>query len=219
MPADLPATKPLSDYTQPISPAIFSIDGGDVPWGDYGSILVHGMTAHLGRKGGDEGTIQLERTGPFVPPITFPGAGDVIVTDGMKQAMEAAGFQGVSFRPVSLAHIVDVPWHTWDLKAEEPPFYPEDGEPEGYILDKAHNSRVAAQMGTIWEVVLQDGAEVKRVQVGRNSWDVKFHFIEGSTKGFDMFSVPQNGYKYVSERAKRWFETHFGQWTSFKPVQ
>ena len=74
-------------------------------------------------------------------------------------------------------------------------------------------------MGTIWEVVLQEGAEVKRVQVGKNSWDVEFHFIEGSTKGFDMFPVPQNGYKYVSERARRWFETHFGQWTSFKPVQ
>src|SRR5262249_4504338 len=48
------------------------------PWGDYCEILVQGMSTHLPRK---NGLIQLERTGPFVPPISFPGIADVVVTD------------------------------------------------------------------------------------------------------------------------------------------
>jgi hypothetical protein len=38
----------------------FRLIGARVPWGDYGRILVHGMSKHRGRK---EGQIQLERTG------------------------------------------------------------------------------------------------------------------------------------------------------------
>jgi hypothetical protein len=88
------------------------------------------MSAHLGRKGGTDGPIQLEKTGPFVPPITFPGIGDIIVTDEMKQQMEKAGFRGIAFRPVEKTRIVEVPWHEWDLTAAEPDYYPEGGEPE-----------------------------------------------------------------------------------------
>ena len=46
-------------------------------WGDYGEMLQHGMTAHLHRR---EGMLSLERTGPYIPPITFPGLGDIILT-------------------------------------------------------------------------------------------------------------------------------------------
>src|SRR5262249_14925382 len=53
----------------------------ETPWGDYGDILFHGMTAHLDRH--DE-MLQLERTGPYMPPITFPGIGDIVVTDAFK---------------------------------------------------------------------------------------------------------------------------------------
>jgi hypothetical protein len=45
----------------------FRLEAPEAPWGDYGSILQHGMTAHLGRN--PEGLAQLERTGPFIPPI------------------------------------------------------------------------------------------------------------------------------------------------------
>ena len=47
------------------------------PWGDYGLILIHGMSCHLPR---ENGLIQLERTGPFIPPMTIPGTGDVVLT-------------------------------------------------------------------------------------------------------------------------------------------
>jgi hypothetical protein len=45
-------------------------------WGDYGDMLRHGMTNHLDRSGE---SLQLERTGPFVPPVTFPGASGFLV--------------------------------------------------------------------------------------------------------------------------------------------
>jgi hypothetical protein len=184
----MPSTT-LSDYESAATKEVFRIDGGDVPWGDYGSILVHGMTAHLGREKSANGRLQLERTGPFVPPITFPGIGDIVVTDDMKQAMEKAGFQGISFHPVLKVHFVEVPWHTWDLKAEDPEYYPEEGEPEGYILDREHSPEVADAVGDLWEVVYER---------------------EG---GGDFY-----GYMNVSNRAKSWFEASYPRWTSFRVV-
>ena len=179
----------LADYEGTNTREVFRIGGGEVPWGDYGRILVHGMTAHLGREKTENGRLQLERTGPFVPPITFPGIGDIVVTDEMKQAMEKAGFRGVSFHPVFKVHFVEVPWHTWDLESDDPEFYPEEGEPEGYILDKEHSPKVADAVGDLWEVVYDR---------------------EGDG---DFF-----GYMNVSRRAKYWFETHYPRWTSFRIV-
>ena len=58
-------------------------------WGDYGSMLIGGMSGHLPRR---DGLIQLERTGPFVPPMTFPGIGVVVVND-QENATEWIDFQ------------------------------------------------------------------------------------------------------------------------------
>ena len=217
-PPDTPAlamTTSLDEYDKRDAERIYIIDGADAPWGDYGRLLVHGMSAHLGRKGGREGPIQLERTGPFVPPISFPGIGDVIVTDEMKQKMEEAGFRGITFRPVEKARIVEVAWHEWDLTALEPQYYPDDGEPEGYILGRPHSPDLAIAIGDIWEVVVSDSAEMVRHQV-RDRLGVKFTYLEGSWNGNDLFSVPQNRYKYASGRAKAWFEGNAGQWVSFR---
>ncbi|MCA9074313.1 MAG: hypothetical protein KDA93_04720 [Planctomycetaceae bacterium] len=195
--------------------AIYILEESDMPWGDYGSILVHGMSAHLGRRGGEDGPIQLERTGPFVPPITFPGIGDIIVTNDVKQEMVKAGFRGIRFRPVEKARIVEVRWEEWDLTAPEPPYYPEGGEPEGFILNKPHSAELAAVVGDLWEVVLSDSAEMVRHEKPE-SLDVKFTYVEGSWNGSDLFSVPQNGYKYASARAKAWLEKNAGEWVSFR---
>jgi hypothetical protein len=65
----------LSDIESPRNGQIYILREAGAPWGDYGNILVHGMSAHAGRS--MDGRIRLERTGPFVPPITFPGIGDI----------------------------------------------------------------------------------------------------------------------------------------------
>jgi hypothetical protein len=212
-PTPMPA-EPLSDVAG-AAEEFYVIDGGEVPWGDYGSILTHGMTGHLGRSGSQ---LQLERTGPFVPPITFPGISDIVVTTEMRDAMSRAGFRGIEFRPVIKAHIVEVDWHTWNLKAESPKYYPEESEPEGYILDKTHSEKMSRQIGDLWEVVVSHGVAMERIQKGQKTWDVEFHYKPGSRNEADLFSCPQNGYKYCSLGAKLWFEEHFPQWTSFKPV-
>jgi hypothetical protein len=119
------------------------------PWGDYGSLLVHGLN-----RGRRDGKIQLERAGPYVPPITFAGLFDVVVTDGFRQRLEAARFRGITFREVVVAKVVRIDWRDWDLTAEKPREFPPGGEPENYILEGAHDPAVAASIGPLWELVV-----------------------------------------------------------------
>jgi hypothetical protein len=100
-------------------------------WGDYGDILQHGMTAHLERVGG---RLALERTGPYIPPITLPGIGDIVVTSNARALLESSGLSGLSFLCVEKVLIVELHWEAWDLSAAEPAQFPESGEPEDYIL-------------------------------------------------------------------------------------
>lgn len=213
-----PIPPSLTEYESEKTDAIYSMDRPEAPWGDYGYILIHGMSNHLGRRGGDDGPIQLERTGPFVPPISFPGPGHIIVTNEMKQQMEQAGFRGITFRPVEKTHIVNVPWHEWDLTADAPKYYPEGSEPEGFILNEPHSAELAESLGLIWEVVLTDSAEVVR-QTDPTTQETVFRYVAGSWNGSDLFSVSENYYKYISPRAKSWFEQHAGKWVSFKSVE
>jgi len=120
----------------------------DAPWGDYGKILVHGMTNRLGRRGE---RLQLERAGPQVPAITLPGIHDLIVTDAVRAHL--ARFPGLEFRNVDKARIVRLDWHLWDLSAGDPPLCPASGEPEDYILERDHDPACADEIGALWELV------------------------------------------------------------------
>jgi len=55
-------------------------------WGDYGVSLVSGDSDNT--DGWRKGLLQLYRTGPFIPQITFPGVGVIVVTDDLKRKME-----------------------------------------------------------------------------------------------------------------------------------
>jgi hypothetical protein len=96
---------------------MFVAQHADAPWGDQGDILVHGMSLRLGRR---EGSIQLERTGPFVPPISLPGMHDVIVSDPVRRAL-ASSLPRLVFRPVVKARIVRLEWERWELVSEVVP--------------------------------------------------------------------------------------------------
>lgn len=209
--SDPPKPEPtsLTEHESDTADAIYIIDNGVAPWGDYGDILTHGMCA----KGGERGPIQLQRTGPFVPPITFPGIGNIVVTDEMKQAMEQAGFRGIKFRLVEKSHIVELAWHEWDQAADEPEFYPEGGSPEWYILNRPHSDKLADSIGTLWEVVLSEGAEVTR-HSDPMTHEITFEYVEGSWNGNDLFRVSENYYQYASARARNWLELHAAKWVS-----
>lgn len=164
------------------------------PWGDYGRILLSGMTRHEPR--GPEGLLRLARTGPFVPPITVvSAANDLLVTDAFRTTLERSSLAGLDFRPVEKARIVRLEWERWDQAADDPQVYPEGGEPEDYIFHRPHDPGLAAQIGPIWEVVLPGIEERAGADLVRDlsAWR----------------------HIYASQRARDWLEQHADQWLSF----
>lgn len=189
----------------------FRVSGARL-WGDYGKILIHGMSAHLSRK---DGSIQLERTGPFVPSITMPGLGDVVITAEFKEELEALPIStGLDFKPVSKARIVEYRWESWDLNREEPVEYPEEGEPEDYILSRPHSPEMARQLGDLWEVVLPEGAEVEGVRIGRGVSE--FRVDSSSWQGLPLFRAKGKRHVMATEDAKTWLEERAKEWLSFQ---
>ena len=86
------------------------------------------MTTHRPRLAGK---LALERTGPYIPPITLPG--DIVLTSEARNLLEVSGLSGFSFLAVEKALIVELHWESWNLTADEPAEYPESEEPEDYI--------------------------------------------------------------------------------------
>jgi hypothetical protein len=141
---------------------IFKIDKKSIlpqRWGDYGDILQHGMTGHSPRK---DGRLALERTGPYIPPITLPGIGGVVLTSSAKQLLECSGLTGFSFRPVEKALTVELRWENWDLNGEEPEYLPESGEPEDYVLGQPNSPTASAALRDPWEVFVPATATILR---------------------------------------------------------
>jgi hypothetical protein len=195
----------------------FFIVKGPELWGDYGAILIRGMTAHLPRK---DDRLQLERTGPFIPPITFPGVGDVLVTDEFRNQLAESQLGAFEFRPVVKARIVNYQWEKWNRSAEEPVEYPESGEPENYILSRPHSPRIADAIGNVWEVVVEDGAIVD-TDSRRAAWDYDIRVDASTWSGDHLFRgrrppAKRGGWVIVTETGKEWLEQRAGDWVHFE---
>jgi hypothetical protein len=198
--------------------AFFRVDGPSL-WGDYGSILIHGMTAHLPRK---ENRLQLERTGPFMPPISFPGVGDVIVTDEFRRELAGLPFAHLEFCPTVKARIVEYHWEKWDRNAPDPEEYPETGEPEDYILSRPHSPKIADALGDVWQVVLPEGVTVEAerrpgswrsdLRVAASTWNGN-HLFWGKKRRNDSGS-----WVIVSELGKEWLEARVAEWVRFEAL-
>jgi hypothetical protein len=171
----------------------YRLKAARAPWGDYGAILLSGMTAHQPRTA--EGLLQLERTGPFVPPISVAGLGDLLVTDAFRAQLEQAPLTGVRFRPAMKARIVRLDWERWDLTADDPQEYPDGGEPEDYILSRPHDPELAAQIGPVWEVTMPGRDEHADADLVRDP--------------------AASRCIYASERAREWLGQRVGDWLSF----
>ena len=183
-------------------------------WGDYGSILIRGMSRHLPRK---DNLIQLERTGPFIPPITVPGLGDIVATSDLKNELEASSFTQLTFAPVLKARIVDNHWEKWDLTSEKPAEYPETGEPEDYILARPHSPVVAEQLGDLWEVILPEDAEVEGVRIGRGVWEYRVN--QSTWRGSHLFRAKGKRHVIATETAKSWLADRAKDWLGFQEAQ
>src|SRR5919197_1481155 len=102
------------------------------PWGDYGDILAQGMAGESARA--PDGGLELERTGPFVPPITFPAMSVIVVTDEFRSQLEQSGLSGSPLRRVQKSGFVRLNWHQWNQSGPAPPVFPDSGEPEDYVF-------------------------------------------------------------------------------------
>jgi hypothetical protein len=194
---------------------IFKIDGRsniEDKWGDYGHILHHGMAYHLP---GAEGLLAVERTGPFVPPITIPGLGDVVLTSSARKLLESSGLTGFSFRPVKKVLTVELHWENWDLEAEDPPHFPDSGEPEDYILGQPNSPSASAALAELWEVIVPATASILRPKSVADSY--KELLLDLSTwNGADLFRSDDYASILFSERGRSWFSEHWGEYDEFQ---
>jgi hypothetical protein len=198
----------------PMAPRIFKIDGQSIikgGWGDYGHILQHGMSCHSPRV---DGVLQLERTGPYIPPITLPGIGDVVLTSPAREQLESSGLTGFSFRPVQKVLTVELHWETWDLTADEPPEFPDSGEPEDYVLGQPDSPVASAALGNLWELFVPATATILRPRATVSSYK-ELRLDLSSWDGTDLFR--SNGYACIlfTVGARKWFIEQWGDYIEF----
>jgi hypothetical protein len=149
--------------------------------------------------------LQLERTGPFIPPISFPGIGHVLVDNQTRRAVEAKGLSGCRFIAAIKRRIVRLDWQAWPSDTPLPPEMPDEGEPENYILQRPHDPLCAEALGDVWEIQLEPHADTVR-ELGAplivaSTWD-----------GTDIFYPRGTRIPTGSERAARWLEERYSDW-------
>lgn len=178
-------------------------------WGDYGDVLQHGMSSR-----GEDGLLALQRTGPYVPPITLPGLGDLVLTTPARQLLESSSMSGFSFRPVGKALTVELHWEDWDLNSTRPQFFPDSGEPEDYILGRPDSPSASAALGDLWEVFVPNTARIARPKGIVASYK-ELRLDLSTWNGADLFKGVDYSYILFSERARGWFLEHWNEYIEF----
>jgi hypothetical protein len=184
---------------------------------DYGDILLAGCAP----RDDDDGLLHIMRTGPFLPPLWTGGPGDnLMVSDNFRLTLESAGFSSVTFRETVYEKIVNIPWHEWDLDADEPQEYPESGEPDDYLFDEPHDEALAATMEPTWEVVLPKPP--CNVIIGDRFWDATAE-MQNAYQYPQLFYGSRNAPRFpvpiVNDAGKDWFMEHAGEWVSFRELK
>jgi len=169
------------------------------------------MATHLPSQGG---RLSLERTGPYIPPISLPGIGEIVLTSEAKQFLDGSGLTGFSTETVEKALIVELHWENWDLNAEQPFEFPDSGEPEDYIVGKQHNESASAALGELWEIVVPATVTILRPRSVVSSY--KELKIDVSTwNGADLVRSNDYGSVLFTEKARDWFSSHWSRYIAF----
>ncbi|MCC7539997.1 MAG: hypothetical protein IT379_27505 [Deltaproteobacteria bacterium] len=183
-------------------------------WGDYGRILVNGMTQHLPTVGG---LLQLERAAPGVPELTFPGF-EVVVRESLRRALLESNLTGiVGFRPLLKARIVELDWTQWDRSLKDPPIWPPDYEPEEYILSREHNPKLAQEIGDMWVLDVEPVGTMQREILTRVPRTYRFTWRHDRQSLPDLALAPRSTF-LVSNRGREWLEDRNVDWLEFTPV-
>ena len=181
-------------------------------WGAFSIVLVSGSFGDPMRV---DGVLQLERTGPFMPPVTMPETGSLVLSADAADEVRRQ-WPDSELLPVHKSKIVMIRWETWDRSNEDPFLIPCDGEPDSYILDGLHSEAASAGLGDLWELPLTEGADATFVKLGPGERDI---LIRSSTwNGADVFTVGR-GIIVVSETGKKFFESVANEWLSFRELK
>ena len=149
----------------------------------------------------DRGFGHIMRTGPYIPPVTFPPF-SVVVTQAVKDALEDSALSGYVLKPVSKSHIVRVDWRTWDLDADSPRYYPPGGEPENYICDQPHCRKTANIMPDLWELAGTPFGHVTRLE-GKARWtnpiEPAIDFLKPNDPGWKTLVISDAAKDFLAE--------------------
>jgi hypothetical protein len=137
-----------------------------------------------------------------------------MLTSEARRMLESSGLTGFQFHPIRKTLIVDLPWHTWDLTAEQPAEYPDSGEPEDYILSRPHSPRLANELGDLWEIIVPFNVTVVRPSPIVDSYR-DLHIDLTSWDGSDLLRGLEFGGILYSQRAKDWFAEQWGMYLDF----
>jgi hypothetical protein len=193
----------------------FTVRGPDL-WGDHGRILAGGIVR---RSDMESKPNLLLRTGPFIPPISFPFR-HVVVTEESRSKFVQSDLGNFAFRDIEKFRIRKLHWELWDRSADVPEQYPRGGEPERYIYGGWHSRAAAKAMGPIWELVLPESAITAGVRIlregrrkpGERIWDVMVDI--DTWLGDHFFRSINKGHIIASEVGADWLSSHFREWLS-----
>ena len=195
--------------------------GNDYPWGDYGEGVIQGYVWRVPfymKMCRDESrkiwftdddlkgfNYVIERLGPVVPDLVMNSSGMFVVNEKTKDALLEA-FPEIQAEPLFPAKIVNMPWETWDLKAELPPVAPFEGEPEGYVIGNEHSISASEKMGTLYRLILPKNPLMAEIRIPYDLF-----FSPDQWKGEHFLSVPHPHFTepsgsttIVSEFGKNW---------------
>ena len=172
--------------------AWYRLRNAPAPWGDYGRMLVSGMATRA-----EDCVLEVERVGPFVPPIDMWSSEDApIVTDAFRRSIEASGLRGACYREVRKARVVRIDWRGWNRTSGRPERLPSGAHPDSYVTGGEHDPALATEMGPLWEIYAEEAPE---------ETDADFARAPG------YHCLAESGV-VVSDRAQKWLATHAAEW-------
>jgi len=183
-------------------------------WGDYGYVLISGYA-----KRREDGRLDIDRIGPFLPPISFPRvvfARLPVVTHTFRERL-VTRFPALHFEPVVKHLIVRLHWHEWPRDTHRPHQLPRDGEPESYIRGRPHDDQVAEEMPQLWEIAgpVIPG-RLRRVEDPRLGYLDRFM---GTIPPSNEQVALCNGRLVVTDVGREWLMNEVGTWIKICPVE
>ncbi|MEZ5324735.1 MAG: hypothetical protein R3F19_06700 [Verrucomicrobiales bacterium] len=161
------------------------------PWGDLGMDLMNGVILD-----DTNGKLQLARTGPYVPQVSFPSTTYYVIRGTLRSQFEKLG--EFEYRSVEKIHICESDWEQWHQDRD--PRIKYSGGID-YIMSRPHSEEVSVLIGDLFQLI------VPMVET-KPSWEEPVTnndmLILESWKGDHIFT--DDHCFYVTEHGKRWIQ-------------